>query len=67
MNNRNQQSKAVSRCAVITGILLIITSAIHALDINDTVIGIKTGDIAPSHAASAISVWIFSGIAMLLL
>jgi hypothetical protein len=67
MSNRIAESKTVSRSAVITGILLIITSAIHALDINDTVIAVKTGDIAQSHAASAISVWIFSGIAMLLI
>ena len=67
MNNRIPENNTVSRCAVITGILLILTSVIHALDINDTVIAVKTGDIAPSHAASAISVWIFSGVSMLLM
>jgi hypothetical protein len=62
-----QQNKTVSRSAVITGLLLIITSAIHALDINDAIIAIKTGDIAQSQTVSIISVWVFSVVSMLLM
>jgi hypothetical protein len=62
-----KESKFIYRCALITGILLIITSLLHFFNINDTIIAIKTGDIAPSHASSAVSTWIFSGISMFII
>ena len=61
------QHKTVSRIVLLTGILLIITAGIHILNMSDAVIAIKTGDIAPSHASSVFSVWLFSGISMLLI
>jgi hypothetical protein len=62
-----KESRSVYRCALITGVLLIITSLLHFFNINDTMIAIKTGDIAPSHASNAVSTWIFSGISMFMI
>ncbi len=62
-----RESKFLYRCTFITGILLIITSLLHFFNINDTIIAIKTGDIAPSHASNAVSTWIFSGISMFII
>jgi hypothetical protein len=62
-----RESKFLYRCTFITGILLIITSLLHFFNINDTIIAIKTGDIAPSHASNAVSTWIFTGISMFII
>ena len=62
-----QQHKTVSRLAILTGFLLILTAGIHSLNMSDAVIAVKTGDIAPSQASSILSVWLFSSISMLLI
>jgi hypothetical protein len=62
-----QENKIIYRCAMATGLLLIFTSVIHSLNITETFIAIKTGDVAMSYASSATGMWIFSGISMFLL
>ena len=62
-----QENKIIYRCAIATGLLLIFTSVIHSLNISETVIAIKTGDIAASYAPYASSMWIFSAMSMFLL
>jgi len=52
---------------LVTGVLLLFTSLVHLLGINDTVIALKTGDIARAYEANIIIIWIFSGISFLLL
>jgi uncharacterized membrane protein len=61
------ENKIVYRCTAGAGILLIFTSVIHFLNINETLVSIKTGDIAVSYAPSATGMWLFSGMSMLLL
>jgi hypothetical protein len=59
--------KAPYRCTTAAGILLIFTSVIHLLNIGETLISIKTGDITMSYAPEATSMWLFSGMSMFLL
>jgi hypothetical protein len=49
------------------GVLLIGTSFAHFLNINETLVAEKTGDIAKAYVASVTGMWIFSGMCMLLL
>lgn len=62
-----QENKIMYRCAIATGLLLIFTSVIHSLNITETFIAIKTGDVAASYASSATAMWIFSGMSMFLI
>jgi hypothetical protein len=62
-----QQNKIVYRCAIITGLLLIFAAVIHSLNISETFIAIKTGDVAASYASYASSMWIFSAMSMFLI
>jgi hypothetical protein len=62
-----KENKTIYRISLLTGMLLMLTSILHLLNINDTLIAIKTGDIAPSHAANIVIIWIFSGVSMFLL
>ncbi len=62
-----RENKTVYRCTALSGVLLICTAIFHSLNINDTLVSIKTGDIAASYASSATGMWIFSGMSMLLL
>ena len=50
-----------------TGLLLIFTSVIHSLNITETFIAIKTGDITASYASYAVGTTIFFGISLFLL
>ncbi len=56
----------VYRIPALVGVLMILTGCLHIFDINDTLIAIKTGDIATSHAPAVISIWIFAGLGMFL-
>jgi hypothetical protein len=62
-----RENKMVYCCAIITGFLLLFTSIIHFLNINETLVAIKTGDVSVSYASSAFGMWIFSGMSMFLL
>ena len=62
-----RENKMIYRCANCTAFLLLFTSLIHFLNINETMVAIKTGDIAVSYASSAFGMWIFSGMSMFLL
>jgi len=60
-------SKLLYSSALVTGILLLLTGLLHLLNINDTIVAVKTGDIAASQEANIIIIWIFAGLAMMLL
>lgn len=62
-----QENKIIYRSAMATGLLLIFASVIHSLNITETFIAIKTGDIAASYAAAAVGTGIFFGISMFLI
>jgi len=58
------ENKIVVRCTKTSAVLLVMTSLIHAFNINDVLVGLKTGDIAPAYAPAIVSVWIFASICM---
>jgi hypothetical protein len=57
----------IYRLTIGTGLLLLLTAVAHFLNINETLIGIKTGDIAPAYASEAFGMWVFSGTGMALI
>ncbi|MBS1597834.1 MAG: hypothetical protein JST75_06395 [Bacteroidetes bacterium] len=67
-----KENKIIYRCAIIVGVALIIAALSRAINVNNLVIAITTGDIASYHAASImidgslssmllllIAIWIF--------
>jgi hypothetical protein len=60
-------AKTTQLCTLVIGSLLLLTSLVHLLGINDTVIALKTGDIARAYEANIIIIWVFGGISFLLL
>jgi hypothetical protein len=62
-----KENKSIYRISLFSGILLILTALLHMVNINDTLVAIKTGDIAASHAPNIVIIWIFSGVCMFLL
>ena len=62
-----KENQVIARCSFLVGLLLVFTSILHIFNMNDTLVAIKTGDIAPSHALNAVHTWILSAIGMLLM
>jgi len=62
-----KENKTIPGIALFTGILLILASFLHLLNINDILVAVKTGDVAPSHEANIVIIWILAGVFMLLL
>ena len=60
-------NKIIYRCTLIAGILLMLFSVPHALGVTAVFDYIKNGEIGETYAKTAIIIWIFGSVTMLLL
>jgi peptidoglycan/LPS O-acetylase OafA/YrhL len=53
--------------SIVCGVMLWVTSIVHMLGLNDTLIALKIGDISKAYEANLVIIWIFGGVCMFLL
>jgi hypothetical protein len=61
------RSRATYICSLVVAILLVFTSLLHLVNINDTIVALKTGDISKAYESDIIIIWVFAGMCMLLI